>query len=446
MANPMTLHVLIGCPESLFAMLTVKAANLPVKFKYHTKQADFGSSLPSLSTEEGNITNVEAIVRYLSGLKAYLGVGGQSAFDKAQVDLWMDMVRTNLSTGCSIRRVHAGCGEWTQEGLDESRNSLMKGLERFEEHLGLRSYFVGHSVTLADLAFTACLANNRSVILDAASMKSFPNVNRHFLFMTNTTFFQAVMGRSFAAMTRFTPLADSEKTKEFACNNVVATSQVPTGAPAENKKGGKAEGKGKGKGKGQGEGKKAAPKKAEKKVVEAPVKVEKPALTAEEQATLDADRAAGEWFFNYKTLFTNSTDRNAAIDTLATEWDPKHFSMWHCKYDKMPKECKDELRTSNMISFFYKGLEGLNKDTLSVHGAYGPESDHDIMGVWMFKGAEEVHPKMKDHNQYEYFEWTKLDMANAENVATVKEFWLNTNPESYSKVMGTTPLITKLFK
>merc|ERR1711862_966600 len=103
----------------------------------------------------------------------------------------------------------------------------------------LRTYFVGHSVTLADLAFVAAMSCNRSTVLSADDMKALPNVSRHFSYMTSTTFFQAVMGRSFAPMTAAMPLADSAKTKEFAVAN------VQVGAPAQGKPAGKAQAKGK---------------------------------------------------------------------------------------------------------------------------------------------------------------------------------------------------------
>jgi elongation factor 1-gamma len=373
----MTLHAFVGCPASLTTMLTVKACNLNIKFKYYTSAAEveaFGGRLPCLETEEGRISNMEAIVRYLSGLKAYLHVGGQSAFDKAQVDLWMDMVRNDLASGLKIRGIESGVGEWTQEALDSHRKAFGSALGRFEEHLALRTYFVGHSVTLADLAFTAALASNRASLLCVNGVKEFPNVNRHFQFMTNTTFYQAVMGRSFGPLAKAMPLADSAKTKEFASplDSGIGGAQGPNskGKPAPAKAQGQAKGK-------------QAPKK--KEAPPPPVKVEKPELTPAELAEQEAENAASTWFFDYKTLFVNATDRNAAIDQLVKEWDAKRFSMWFTKYDKLPSECNNLIRTNNMLSFFFRGLEGLNKHVLAAFGAYGAEENHDLMGKFLFR-------------------------------------------------------------
>lgn len=434
MASPMTLHALVGCPNCLTAILTVKACNLNIKVKYYTssEQAASMGPLPALETEEGRISQKEAVLRYVSGLKAYLGVAGQSAFDKAQVDLWMDMVKSELPSANSIRAMTQGRGEWTQEGLDAARKSFVGALARFEEHLALRTYFVGNSVTLADIAFTAVLAMNRSNIMSSDLIKALPNVNRHFQFMTNTSFFQAVMGRSFAPMTKEMPMADSALTKAHAMTEVTA---------------GPAKGGNKPAAKGKGEGKKAAPAPKKKEVAPpAPAKVEKPELTEEEKAEQAADTAAGNWFFEYKTEFVNATDRSAAIDKLVTEWDAKRFSMWFTKYDKLDNECNNLIRTNNMLNFFYRGLDGLNKHTLAAFGAYGPEDNHNLMGCWMFKGTE-AHQILKESNQGEYFTYTRLDMSKPEDVNRVKSFWLNVDMENPKPVEdGAMPLVPRLFK
>ena len=84
-------------------------------------------------------------------------------------------------------------------------------------------------------------------------------------------------------------------------------------------------------------------------------------------------------------MFVNATDRNAAIDQLVKEWDAERFSMWFTKYEKLPSECNNLIRTNNMLSFFFRGLEGLNKHVLAAFGAYGSEENHDLMGKFLFR-------------------------------------------------------------
>jgi len=436
MSGDMTLHVMVGSSCCLQAMLTAKACNLPVTFKYYTSEAERQSEkflemnptgeLPCLQTSEGVITNSEAVLRFMAGCKAYLYVAGQSAFDKAQVDYWMASCRSDLASVDELKRITNGKGAWTQTDLDNATASLTKALARFEEHLALRTYFVGHSVTLADLCFAATLAANRSTLLREDQMRAFPNVLRHFNFMTQTTFFQAVMGKSFAPMKTSLLLADSEKCKEFGPVPVCTKGAAP-------EKGKKAE-------KAKKEKKKEEPKKKEVDEEEEPkpVKVE---LT-------EAQKKAGAWFYDYKTHYANAENKNDSIDKLWTEFDEikveEHFSFWSCFYDKLDTECKEQIKTNNMLSFFFRGFEGTNKDMLAVHGMYGVDSCHDLKGVWMTRGTE-MHPGIKGHQSTEYYNFTKMDMTTQENRDKLREFWTNTTNDVGS-VGGQTPLNVKVWK
>jgi len=272
----------------------------------------------------------------------------------------MASCRSDLSSVQELRRIQNGRGAWTQADLDNATASLQKGLARFEEHLALRTYFVGHSVTLADLCFVATLAANRSTVLRDDQMRAYPNVMRHFNYMTQTTFFQAVMGRSFAPMKQSLPLADSDKCKEFG------PAPAQQQAPAQGKKQ-QGEGKGK-KGQQQPQKKKEEPKKKKEEDVEEAPKPAKVELTEEQ-------KAAGAWFYDFKTHYANAKDKNETVDKLWADFDnikvDQHFSFWCCLYDKLPSECKEEIKTNNLMSFFFRGFEGTNKDMLAVHGMYG---------------------------------------------------------------------------
>jgi len=434
MSGDMTLHLNVGSPCCLVTMITAKACNLPVTFKYYTSEAEKkcakflelnpSGSLPCLQTSEGVITNSEAILRYMAGCKAYLYVAGQSAFDKAQVDYWMASCRSDLSSACEVRRITSGRGAWNQTELDNATKSLTKALERFEEHLALRTYFVGHSVTLADICFTTSIYNNRSTILSEEQMKAFPNVSRHFKYMTSTTFFEAVVGRSFAPMKASLLLADSEKCKEFG---QVETTAAPAPAKKQQEKKPKV---------------KAEPKVKEEKIDEdeapKPVKVE---LTEDQ-------KAANAWFYDFKTHYANATDKNTSVDKLWADWETikvwEHFGFWSCLYDKLATECLEEIKTNNLMSFFFRGFEGTNKDMLAVHGMYGESTCHDLKGVWMTRGTE-MHEGIKCHSSCEYYNYTKMDMSVQANRDKLRAYWTNiTNGEG--SVEGQTPLNVKVWK
>lgn len=273
--------------------------------------------------------------------------------------------------------------------------------------------------------FTANLCANRSTLLLDGQMKAFPNVMRHYNYMTSTTFFTSVMGRSFAPMKAGLPLADSEKTKEFAVTHgaKVIEAKAPVKKQAAPKK-----------------KEVAKPKKVEEEDPEAEPKEVKKVLTEEE-------KVAGNEFYDYKTLYANAKDKNEAVDELFKKWDTsfdKYFSVWSCHYDKLDVECKEEIKTNNMMSFFFRGMDGTNKDMLAVHGMYGPSTDHDIKGIWMWRGVE-YNDKMKDHNSAEYYNFTRMDMSKQESRDKLRAYWTNTT-NGEGSVEGLTPLNVKIWK
>lgn len=154
-------------------------------------------------------------------------------------------------------------------------------------------------------------------------------------------------------------------------------------------------------------------------------------------------KAAGEWFYEFKSEFTNSKDRSAVIDRLFREMDTKRFSVYFMVYDKLPKECKEELKTLNQFDGFFRYLEGFNRDVMSVHGIYGVEGCFDLKGVWMWKSPD-VHEKFQDHPAYEYYVLTKLDLSKPEDQKRVKAYWLNQVYEQ--EVEGQKVFQVKMFK
>lgn len=422
-----------------------------MKYKMYTSRQQLQSeeylalspsgSAPALETSDGVITHSEAICRYLAGTKAYLNLGGQSTFDRAQVDMWMSTMRGQLAGVLEVRRVQTGCGAWTQEQFHKSKNALLTNLQRFEEHLALRTYFVGHSVTLADIMFACILSANRTCVLDKNDLKGLTNVQRHLTSIMGSSFWTAVMGRSFCPSEKKFGTPNADVCKQFGVENCPHagkggnTGAKPQGKQEGGKKGGKQDNQPKG-------GKKGETKKKEE---EAPAPKVVKELTPEEIKENEAAMVANQWFNDWKTFFANSKDKTDACDRLFKEIDTERFSVWHVKYDKLPTELKDETRSANMLTFFFRGFEGFNKDACAVHGLYGTEPELNLKGVWLIRGKE-IPDKITLQSNFEYYFWTRMDVvSNLDDQCRLKHYWTNTE-EDVSVVEGEMGRRIKIFK
>uniref|UniRef100_A0A668AN30 Bifunctional glutamate/proline--tRNA ligase n=1 Tax=Myripristis murdjan TaxID=586833 RepID=A0A668AN30_9TELE len=146
-----------------------------------------------LSVEEGKDTrlhvsdaiqfsDVNSITRYLARVAPALGLYGANMMEQTEVDHWLEF---------SARRL---CG---QTGLSVALGELDKALS-------LRTFLVGHAVTLADLCVWAALKGHQA--------KSFSHVNRWFSFLGSQVPFTAV-GTKWATR-KAPPQKSNEKEKK----------------------------------------------------------------------------------------------------------------------------------------------------------------------------------------------------------------------------------------
>lgn len=466
-SSNMTLHVKVGCPFCKKAMLMANAANIKVNYKFYTSSAQLKTKeylalnpkgvVPTLETQDGVIVESDAVARYFAGCKGYLNLLGGSLYEKAEVDMWCAAIPPVFSATIPLR--HAIVGKpYNEENLGLVKEKFSEAMQVFEERLALRTYLVGNNVTKADTDLLSMLTFSRSTVVHDNQMKPFVNVTRWFNHMTSSTVYTRTFGRNFGPSQSNWKNVDNEAAKKFA--ETIAPTPAPTPAPEskgnqnQNKNQNQNQNKG-GKGNQKGNQQPKSPKKKQEKKQE-PAKPKE--LTAEEEAALEekekkvevspeeaaALKVAGEWLFNYKTEWVNSPNRSEAMDKMFNEIDITRFSAYYMKYDKLASECKDVIKTSNMLSFFLRGLDKLNRDCQGVLGIYGEPNDHDIKGAFLWK-SDDIHPVMKEHQSFEYYFFTKLDLKKPEDQAKLKEFWLNIT-EDESKIEGQTARVVKIFK
>uniref|UniRef100_A0A673KS25 glutamate--tRNA ligase n=1 Tax=Sinocyclocheilus rhinocerous TaxID=307959 RepID=A0A673KS25_9TELE len=132
----------------------------------------------NLSVEEGKDTmlhvsdkvqfsDVNSITRYLARVAPALGLYGSNMMEQTEVDHWLEF---------SARRL---CGQ----------SDLSSALGDLDKALALRTFLVGHSVTLADLCVWAALKGNGE---SQAKPNSYPHLCRWFLFLSSQVPFSSV--------------------------------------------------------------------------------------------------------------------------------------------------------------------------------------------------------------------------------------------------------------
>uniref|UniRef100_A0A8C2JUX2 Bifunctional glutamate/proline--tRNA ligase n=1 Tax=Cyprinus carpio TaxID=7962 RepID=A0A8C2JUX2_CYPCA len=152
--------------------LTINSSNPPLGALL---TAEHVKGSVNLSVEEGKDTmlhvsdkvqfsDVNSITRYLARVAPALGLYGSKMMEQTEVDHWLEF---------SARRL---CGQ----------SDLSSALGDLDKALALRTFLVGHSVTLADLCIWAALKGQ------SFSYNSYPHLCRWFSFLSSQVPFSSV--------------------------------------------------------------------------------------------------------------------------------------------------------------------------------------------------------------------------------------------------------------
>ena len=117
--------------------------------------------VPVLETPNGPLTESSAIARYLASLSATQTLYPQSEdpsdTTRALIDAWVDWAIVLDTATKSWVEPMFGEGPQQPAAVDAAKAEFEKALQTLNIHLGLRTYLVGESITLADLVVVSHL-------------------------------------------------------------------------------------------------------------------------------------------------------------------------------------------------------------------------------------------------------------------------------------------------
>lgn len=424
MATNVKLHLLPGASRSSGVLITALLTKTQFTLVNHNAQTcktddyckihPFGK-LPSAEVPEGPLYESNTIARYLARKANTLY--GANSFENCLVDQWLDTIRmdfTNQSRfGYSIFGFADSFFKYDAKNLQHDMHEFIKTLKVVDGKLNGKSHLVGSSLTIADVTLVADLSVLYKHIFTEKERHQLPHLTAYFEKWAKTPEFRQVLGLitypEHAWPVCITKSAHAEKPKEE---------------------------------------KKKEEKKKEEKPKEEKKKEEKP---KDDEDEVPQEKAKVYTFpdttfdlYAFKTMYVNAPNKQDALDFLWKNWDPKGFSFWYLKYDKMPSEGKVAFLTSNLMNGYLDRAEACRKYTLGVHGVYGDEPNLEIRGLWLWRGTEMLEP-LKEHLQFDVYFYTKLDPSKDEDKALITEYWTKLN-EDVDKVEGRTARTVKYFK
>jgi len=217
-------------PRTQKVLITAKYAgiNVEVVSNVDTKSADFlkknpTGKVPVLETDKGTISESNAIARYIAreGKPEFYG---KSNIESSLVDQWVDFASSEieLASYAWIFPIQ-GVIPNNHQATKKAQEDIKKILSILDNHLITRTYLVGNTVTLADIAVATALLQLYQLVLDPTFRKEFVNTNRWFVTIVNQPEVKAVVGEvklsEKAAVAAAAAPKEKKEKKEVSPNN-----------------------------------------------------------------------------------------------------------------------------------------------------------------------------------------------------------------------------------
>ena len=345
--------------------------------------------VPTLELADGSaVWQSNAIARYIARLGPSANLLGGSFQEQSQVDQWLDFCINEIEVPSTMLYYPAlGFQNVNGDTAKAAEKFFMEALKCLDSHLLTRTFVVGSSLTLADIALASALFYPFKFVLDKGLRKQVGNVVRWFQFIAGQDEFRGVAGD--AAM----------------CSKRVAMPKSTGGkaAPAGKKKKAKAEKpKAPAKPKGPNDIIKKLPKST--MVIDAWKKVYSCATKTEEGKTQVMDE-----FFN------NFDAAGYGVWTADYNYDDDNTLLW---------------KTGNLVEGVCARFDELRKhmfgtiQILCVKPGENGKGNIKLRGCFLCRDAENGAKHMQTVNpDAEYWTFKKLDVSTAEGKATLIDRW-----------------------
>merc|ERR1719445_3027722 len=302
-----------------------------------------------------------------------------------------------LPASCTWVFPTMGIMQYNKNATDRAKEDIKAALKTLNDHLLTRTYLVGESVTLADIAVACTLLSLYKQVLDPSFRKPFMNVTRWFTTVVNQPKAKDVLGA--VALCSKMAEFDAKKFAEFS-----------------------------GKGAGDKKGKEKAPKAEKKKEPEKKKeKKEEPAadeipMEPKKKDPLDALPKGTFDLEEWKRFFSNN-DEDKAIQWFWDNFDSENYSIWRGDY-RYNSELSLVFMSCNLMGGMFQRLDKLNKNAFASACVFGENNNSSISSIWVFKGQQLAFDLNEDWQvDYSSYDWTKLDPALPETKTVVNQYW-----------------------
>jgi len=287
-----------------------------------------------------------------------------------------------------------GATSYNKGQVTKAQENMAKAMQFMNDFLASRTYFVGESVTQADLTIFSAMEMLFEHLLDEPSRKPYAHLVRWYTTIANQPEIIKITGhvKLCEKATVFDPKKQNQKVKEK--KNPEPAKQKKEDKPKPPPKGDDGD-----------DEEPPAPKPSKNPFIELP---------------------AGTFVYDdFKKCYSNEDIKTVAIPFFWEKFDPTTDSIYLCEYN-YPDELSLVFMSSNLIAGMFQRLERMQKYSFAVMNVYGENNKSSIGGLWVWRGtglAFDLSPDLQ--TDFESYKWTKLDHNAPETKKRVEEYMLH---------------------
>jgi elongation factor 1-gamma len=398
----LTLHSAAGDYASIKSLVTAKYAGVAVnvkmldaaalgklpKNKEYLKLNPTGK-VPTLEIGDGSaVWQSNAICRYIARLGPSANLLGSTFQEQSQVDQWLDFCLNEIEVSSTMLYYPAlGFQSVNGDTAKAAEKFFMEALKCLDAHLLTRTFVVGSSLTLADIALCSALFYPFKFVLDKGLRKQIGNVVRWFQFISGQDEFRSVAGD---------------------CTMCAKRVAMP---------------------KSSGGGKKAAPAKKEKKK-EKPKEKPKPTRPGDIMKALPkSPMVLDAWKKVYSCAEKTEEGKVNVMDEFLNNFDDKGYGIWKAEYN-YDDDNTLLWKTGNLVEGVCARFDEIRKymfGTIQICCQKPGENGKGnifLRGCFICRDAEMGGKHMVTVNpDAEYWTFTKIDPKTPEGKATLFDRW-----------------------
>ena len=357
------------------------------------------TTFPFLETEKGNISQSNAIIKYLCE-KYKPELLGENIFEKCKIIQWIEFANNEIFK-CNKNIIYPifGWNNLNKEDYNKDNNKIKEYLKIIEKELENKEYIIGNKISIADIKLFSSLRYLMILYLpEQMRNKLYPKINKWYEKIMNTSEAINAYGRT------------------ILCKNIIKPYNGIINKNIE-----KIENNQK-KDKKENIQKNKEIKKEKEPYIPSILELPRYNIKPIENNILDLLPESKFDLDKFKIEFLKNNNKKNGMKYFWKNYDPDGYSLWFIEYNNDINECITLFRTCIIKGNILEQLKYFKKYCFGVLGVYGNDSDYKIKGCLLWRGNE-IPEEIKNIDCYNKLNIRKLDYNQKKDQQLVHDYW-----------------------